>query len=160
MAERKSQAEEMTKAAREFTEAARDLTAAVDRLSRILENCERESLLSMLGSGGMSEEEANKLADEVVHEVRAELWEVRKPERGPLTSEEAEEWKRRRDERRRREGYEPLQPRRSSSSTPMSSWRRFSGLPVPRTTGWFERWRRARFDPRSATIAFTKCPGR
>ncbi len=100
MAEKRENVEEMTKAAREFTEAARDLTAAVDRLSRILENRERESLLSMLGSGGLSEEEANELADKVVHEVRAELWADRKPERGSLTPEEAEEWKRRRDARR------------------------------------------------------------
>ncbi len=92
--------EEMTRAAREFAEAARELTAAVDRLSRVLENRDGESLLSILGSGGMSEKEANKLADEVVHEVRAELWADRKPERGPLTPEEAEEWKRRRDARR------------------------------------------------------------
>jgi hypothetical protein len=71
----------MAKAARGCTDAARELTAAVDRLARILENRERGSLLSMLGSGSVSEEEANRLADEVVHEVRAELWADRKPER-------------------------------------------------------------------------------
>lgn len=89
MAER-NQAEEITKAAREFTEAARELTAAVDRLSRILDNRDGDSLLSILGSGGLSEDEANRLADEAVHKVRAELWADRKPERGPITPEEAE----------------------------------------------------------------------
>lgn len=100
MGEKPGNVEEMTKVAREFTEAAKELTAAVDRLSRIIEHRERGSLLSMLGSGGMSEEDANRLADEAVHEVRAELWADRKPERAPITPEEAEEWKRRRDERR------------------------------------------------------------
>ncbi len=99
------QAQDVTRAAREFTEAARELTAAVDRLSRILERQEDhrrpgEALLSLLGSGGLPEEEAKTLAHEAVQEVRAELWAGREPEREPITTEEAEEWKRRRDARR------------------------------------------------------------
>ena len=96
--------EEMTRAAERFTEAARELTLAVDRLAQILERQEGwkpgEALLSVLGAGGLPEKQANRLADEVVHEVRAEHWVDRTPERGPITPEEAEEWKRRRDERR------------------------------------------------------------
>lgn len=98
------QTQDMTRAAERFAEAARELTSAVDRLSSILERQEErkpgETLLSLLGSGGLPEEEANRLAHEVVHEVRAELWADRKPERGPITPEEAEVWRRRRDERR------------------------------------------------------------
>lgn len=82
------QTEEMARAAECLAGAAGELASAVDRLARILERQEGrkpgEALLSALGSGGLPEEQANKLADETVREVRAELWSDRKPERGPI----------------------------------------------------------------------------
>lgn len=53
-----------------------------------------------------SEEELDRLANAAVHEVRRELREGRKPERGPLAEAEIRDWEKRREERRRREGYE------------------------------------------------------
>lgn len=95
MAERRQadEIEEMSRAADRFA-------AAVDEFARQLERLRPPKPLS--------EEELAELVDREVHAVREELYRDRKPERGPITPEEAEEWKRRRDERRRREGYEPL----------------------------------------------------
>jgi len=98
----------MTRAAREMTEAARELRRAVDRLAELHERPNRTPVLTeFLGSGGLPEEEAARLAHETVHEVRADVsGEEKLP---PPTPEEIREWERRREERRQREGYH--QPR-------------------------------------------------
>jgi hypothetical protein len=109
------QAEEMIRAAREITEAVRELKRAVDRLADLYERPKGSTLMELLGSGGLPEEEANALALEVVHRVREEM--RREREAGgadeerlpPPTPEEIREWERLREERRRREGY--YQPR-------------------------------------------------
>ncbi len=107
------QTQEMTRAAREMAEAARELRRAVDRLAELHERPNRVSVLTeLLGSGGLPEEEAARLAREAVHEVRARISRERETgeEKLPLpTPEEIKEWERRREERRRREGY--YQPR-------------------------------------------------
>jgi hypothetical protein len=110
------QAQEMTRAAREMTEAARELRYAVDRLAELHQLSSRAStLMELLGSGGLSEEEADRLAREVVHKVRAEISQEREASETneeklpPPTSEEIREWERRTEERRQREGY--YQPR-------------------------------------------------
>jgi hypothetical protein len=56
----------------------------------------------------LSEEELGELVDREVHAVREELWAGRRPERGPLTEDEIADWERRREERRRHEGYRPI----------------------------------------------------
>ena len=110
------QAQEMTRAAREMTQAARELRRAVDRLAELHQLSSRASALTeLLGSGGLSEEEADRLAREAVHKVRAEISHERESSETdedklpPPTSEEIREWERRREERRQREGY--YQPR-------------------------------------------------
>jgi hypothetical protein len=110
------QAQEMTRAAREMTQAARELRRAVDRLTELHQRPNRASALTeLLGSGGLSEEEAERLVWEAVHEVRAEisrereLSETDEEKLPPPTLEETKEWERRREERRQREGY--YQPR-------------------------------------------------
>ncbi|MBA2693552.1 MAG: hypothetical protein H0U65_13850 [Rubrobacter sp.] len=87
MAERKyrDEIEEMSRAADRFAEAVDEFGRHVERLRP---------------SKPLSEEELAELVDREVHAVREELYEDRKPERGPLTLEEAEEWKRRRNGRR------------------------------------------------------------
>lgn len=101
------------KQAREMTEAARELRRAVDRLAELHGRSDRASALTeLLGSGGLPEEEADRLSREAVHEVRAEI--SREREAGeeklpPPAPEEIRAWERRREERRRREGYH--QPR-------------------------------------------------
>jgi hypothetical protein len=68
------QAQEMTRAAREMTQAARELRRAVDRLTELHQRPNRASALTeLLGFGGLSEEEAERLVREAVHEVRAEI---------------------------------------------------------------------------------------
>lgn len=101
------QAQEMTRAAREMTQAARELRRAVDRLAELHQLSSRASALTeLLGSGGVSEEEADRLAREAVHKVRAEISHEREASETdedklpPPTSEEIREWERRREERR------------------------------------------------------------
>ena len=108
------QAQEMARAAREMTQAARELRRAVDRLTELHQRPNRTSALTdLLGSGGLSEEEAEQLVREAVHEVRAEisrereLSETDEEQLPPPTPEEIRE--RRREERCQREGY--CQPR-------------------------------------------------
>ncbi len=84
----------------EMRRAADRLADAVDEFARQVERLRPPEPLS--------EEELAELVDREVHAAREELYKDRKPERGPLTPEEAEEWSRLRDERRGREGYEPL----------------------------------------------------
>jgi uncharacterized protein Yka (UPF0111/DUF47 family) len=68
------QAQEMTRVAREMTEAARELRHAVDRLAELHQHPKRAlALTQLLGSGGLSEEEADQLAREAVHDVPAEI---------------------------------------------------------------------------------------
>jgi hypothetical protein len=104
------------KQAQEMTQAARELRHAVDRLAELHQLSNRASALTeLLGSGGLSEEEADQLAREAVHDVRAEishereLSETDEEKLPPPTPEETKEWERRREERRQREGY--YQPR-------------------------------------------------
>jgi hypothetical protein len=106
------QAQEMTRAAREMTQAARELRRAVDRLAELHQLSNRSSALTeLLGSGGLSEEEADRLAREVVHEMRAEI--SREREAGatgearlpPPSPKEIKEWELRREERRQSEGF-------------------------------------------------------
>jgi hypothetical protein len=106
------QAQEMTRAAREMTEAARELRRAVDRLAELHKLPHRLSVLTeLLGSGGLSEEEVERLARETVHEVRAEISREREISEAdgeklpPPTLEDMKVWERRREERRQREGY-------------------------------------------------------
>jgi hypothetical protein len=84
-------AAEMSRAANRFASAVAEFSRQVERLGVV----RREPL---------SEEEAAKLADEVVHRVRSDLWAERKPKRPPLTPHEIREWEHRREERRKREG--------------------------------------------------------
>ncbi len=96
------QAEEMSRAAREITEAVGEFARAVDRFAELQR------------TGGIPEEEAVRLAQEGVREVRKELEGELAPsgleeERRPAPTPEAiREWERRREERRRREGYKPV----------------------------------------------------
>lgn len=96
------QTEEMTRAAKEIAKAVKELRTAVERLAEIQR------------PGEFPEDEAVRLAQEGVHEVREELRRERerlglKEERRPApTPEEIREWEHRREERRRREGYKPL----------------------------------------------------
>ena len=98
------QAQEMTRAAREMTQA--ELHQRPNRTS---------ALTDLLGSSGLSEEEAEQLVREAVHEVRAEisrereLSETDEEKLPPPTPEEIREWERRREVRRQHEGY--CQPR-------------------------------------------------
>lgn len=84
-----------------------EMSRAVDRFAAAVEEFSRQ-VERLRPPERLSEEELAELVDREVHAVREELYRDRKPERGPITPEEAEEWKRRRDERRKREGYEPL----------------------------------------------------
>ena len=100
------------KQAKEMTRAARELRRAVDRLEELHKLPNRASALTdLLGSGGLPEEEADRLAREAVREVRDELFREREASETdqeklpPPTSEEIKEWERRREERRQREGY-------------------------------------------------------
>jgi hypothetical protein len=107
------QAEEMTRAAREMTEAAKALRRAVDRLAEVQARpAEGSALAELLGSGGLSEEEAATLALKATHDVREDMRRERGAEEEILPTpspeeiaEEIAEWEHRREERRRREGY-------------------------------------------------------
>lgn len=102
------QAEQMTQAAREMTEAVRELRRVVDRLAEAQARpMEGSALAELLGSGGLSEEEA-ALALEATHDVRKEMRRERGADDGLLPApdpDEIREWERRREERRGREGY-------------------------------------------------------
>jgi hypothetical protein len=110
----RNQAEEMIRAADRFAEATRELTKSIDRFLEYQEyeygrtrgRGERlpgDLVLGLLGAGGLSDEEAGKLAHEAVHKARRELGRTGTlPTPGP---EEIKAWEQRREERRRREGY-------------------------------------------------------
>lgn len=107
---KRNQAEEMIRAADRFAEAARELTLALNRFLEYQggeygETHNRGERLpgDWLGAGGLSDEEAGKLAHEAVHQARRELGRT-----GALPvpgSDEINTWEQRREERRRREGY-------------------------------------------------------
>lgn len=85
----------------EMSRAADRLVAAVDEFTRQIER--------MRPAEPPSEEEADRIGNEAVHEYRRETNAGAGGfERGPLTDEEIEEWTRRREECRRREGYKPI----------------------------------------------------
>jgi hypothetical protein len=98
------QTEQMTRAAKEVTEAVKELRTTIERLAELQR------------LGGLPEAEAVRLSQEGVREVRKELGRERElaspgleAERRPKpTLEEVREWERRREERRRREGYNPV----------------------------------------------------
>lgn len=123
----RKQVEEMSKAADRFAEAAKELSSTLDRFlsfqERSMERFEeyqrsmvgheprshsypdREqsggALLGFLGAGGLSEDEAGVLADDLVHSVRKQFsMTINQPTPGP---EEIRDWERRREERRRLE---------------------------------------------------------
>lgn len=92
------QLEELNRTVSRFEEAVRELTRALDRLAE--PRAPRGStLMSLVGSGGMEEEEAVRLALAAVHRTRAEV-----PIPGPeAPAPDADEVRERREERRRRE---------------------------------------------------------
>lgn len=91
----------MDEAAKEMSRAAKEMS----EVARLLRNREeaREDF-----EGGLPEEAAVDLAVESAHEVRREMAGVTGFVRGEVTPAEAEEWARRREGRRRREGYRPV----------------------------------------------------
>lgn len=115
MSRRRNQAEEMSQAAHEFTVAAQELTATLNRFLNFVERGYQAEAygesarlpgsltLGFLGAGDLSEEEAEKLAHNTIHQAREELGRAHRlpaPKPG-----EAEGWLRKRQERREREGY-------------------------------------------------------
>lgn len=96
------EARELHEAARELQEAAREMSAAARSWMRLQEPCG--------ASEDLPEGEADQIAVEAVHEVRrrASFGAAGGFDRGPVTPEEAGEWARRREERRKREGYRPV----------------------------------------------------
>lgn len=92
------QLEELNRTVARFEEAVRELTRAVDRLTR-REGPRDSALMDLLGSGGMEEEEAVKVALAAVHRARAGT----PPPEPEAPAPGAEEVRERREERRRRE---------------------------------------------------------
>lgn len=112
---------EMIRAAREMSRAAEEMSKAAqaaqltwrdyERIFRALRDAGVD--LEKVGNvrigpveiAGLPEEEAAIVADEAVHRIRKELNRDRadQPKAPPPTTEEIEEWERRRDERQRRE---------------------------------------------------------
>ncbi len=82
---KRDQAEEMVRAADRFAEAAERLSASLDRFLEFQryegiefrwargERLPGELILGLLGTGGLPDEEAGKLAHDVVHRARKEL---------------------------------------------------------------------------------------
>lgn len=91
-----SESREMDRAADRFAAAVEEFARQVERLRP------REPL---------TEEEADRFGNQAVHETRDRLSGRAGGfggDRGPLTGEEIKVWVKRRDERREREGYEPV----------------------------------------------------
>ncbi len=85
----------------EMSRATDRLVAAVDEFTRQVER--------MRPAEPLSEEEADRIGNDAVHEYRRETGAGGfDRDRGPLTDGEIEEWTRRREERRRREGRKPI----------------------------------------------------
>lgn len=87
---------------REMSRAADRFVAAVEEIARQVERLRPHE--------PMSEEEADRFGNEAVHETRERLVGAADPHhsRGSLSDDEVEAWIEAREERRRREGYEPI----------------------------------------------------
>lgn len=95
------QAKALDEAARELSKAAREISEAA-RLLGFREKAEKTDM-----EDGLPENEAIRLAGDAVHEVRREFG-AGGLGREAITSAEAEDWVRRREKRRRRDGYRPI----------------------------------------------------
>jgi hypothetical protein len=95
------QARELDEAARELSKAAKEIGEA----ARLWKDREKAARADM--EGGLPEDEAVRLANEAVHDVRREFG-AGGFSREAVTPAEAEDWVRRREERRRRDGYRPM----------------------------------------------------
>lgn len=84
---------------KEISSAAHRLAVAAEELARKLVEDAEPSL---------SEEEVEALGVEAVHRTRTEWLMAGDFDHAEITAEEAGEWVRRREERRRREGYEQI----------------------------------------------------
>lgn len=87
----------------------REMTRATERFAGAVEEFARQ-VERLRPQGPMSEEGADRFGDEAVHETRERLAGTVDPDRrrGFLRDEEIEAWVKAREERRRREGYEPV----------------------------------------------------
>ncbi|MGH3088711.1 MAG: hypothetical protein ACRDSJ_15510 [Rubrobacteraceae bacterium] len=86
----------------------KEISKAADRLAAAAEEFARQ-IEDMESSVPLSEEEADALGVEAVHRTRSEwLTGAGGFDREEITEEEAREWVRRREERRRREGHKPI----------------------------------------------------
>lgn len=88
----------------------REMDRAADRFAAAVEEFARQ-VERLRPHGPLTEEEADRFGNEAVHETRDLLFGGASGfdgHRGPLTDDEVEEWVRRREERREREGYEPV----------------------------------------------------
>lgn len=87
------QTEEMSRAARDITEVVRELRVSVEKLAEL----QRSNV-----SGGLPEEEADRVATEAVREVRAKIAHERETSEAgeerlpPPTSKEVREWEQKR----------------------------------------------------------------
>lgn len=111
-----SESRELNEAARELSHAAREISVAARTWEELIERVLGTNLKDIdLGElrreraelSGLLEEEAAKVANDAVHEFRREAMGAGGFSRGAITPEEAEGWVQRREERHRREGYEP-----------------------------------------------------
>lgn len=95
------QLEELNRTVSRFEEAVREFTRAVDRLAEVQgsRGPRGSTLMGLVGSGGMEEEEAVRLALAAVHRARAEV-PIPEPE---ASSPDAGEVQKGREERRCRE---------------------------------------------------------
>ncbi len=87
-----------------------EMSRATDRFAAAVEEFARQ-VERLRPREPMGEEEADRFGNEAAHEHRRETTVGAGGfdcDLGPLTDEEVEEWTRRRDERRRREGYKPV----------------------------------------------------
>lgn len=93
-------------AAEQFADAVRD--EAVRFFNAVLEEARRNPEAFRPVPEPLPEEEAARVAGEAVHEVRRTAAGAGGFDREAITPEEAREWVRRREDRRRREGYRPV----------------------------------------------------
>jgi hypothetical protein len=87
----------------------KEMSQATDRFAAAVEEFARqvERMRAPLPEF-MSEEDADKFGNEAVHETRRKSLDNGSFLNELITEEEAREWVRRREERRRREGYRPI----------------------------------------------------
>jgi hypothetical protein len=92
---------------REMSQATDHFAAAVEEFARQVERLRTRTR----PREPMCEEEADRFGNEAAHECRRKTTRGAggfDRDRGPLTDREVEEWTRRRDERRGREGYRTI----------------------------------------------------